>query len=43
MVRVQSATFNNPYSVLKKGYIEFGETIEEIFVGIAKVVEYTPE
>lgn len=43
MVRVQSATFNNPYSVLKKGYIEFGENIEEIFVGIAKVVEYTPE
>lgn len=43
MVRVQSATFNNPYSVLKKGYIEFGESIEEIFVGIAKVVEYTPE
>lgn len=43
MVRVQSATFNNPYSVLKKGYIEFGETIEEIFVGIANVVEYTPE
>ena len=43
MVRVQSATFNNPYSVLKKGYIEFGETIEEIFVGITKVVEYTPE
>nr|DAG68985.1 MAG TPA: Head protein [Caudoviricetes sp.] len=43
MVRVQSATFNNPYSVLKKGYIEFGETIEEIFVGIAKVVDYTPE
>lgn len=43
MVRVQSATFNNPYSVLKKGYIEFGETIEEIFVGIAKVVEYAPE
>ena len=43
MVRVQSATFNNPYSVLKKGYIEFGETIEEIFVGISKVVEYTPE
>lgn len=43
MVRVQAATFNNPYSVLKKGYIEFGETIEEIFVGIAKVVDYTPE
>ena len=26
IVRVQSATFNNPYSILKKGYIEFGET-----------------
>ena len=42
-VRVQSATFNNPYSVLKKGYLEFGETVENIFVGIAKAVEYTPE
>ena len=43
IVRVQSATFNNPYSILKKGYLEFGETIEDIFVSIAKVVEYTPE
>nr|DAJ86888.1 MAG TPA: Head protein [Caudoviricetes sp.] len=43
IVRVQSATFNNPYSRLKKGYLEFGETIEDIFVSIAKVVEYTPE
>lgn len=43
IVRVQSATFNNPYANLKKGYLEFGETIEDIFVSIAKVVEYTPE
>lgn len=43
MVRVTSATFNNPYSILKKGYIEFGETIEEIFVGIAKVVDFNVE
>lgn len=42
-VRVQSATFNNPFAQLKKGYIEFGETIENIFVNIAKVVDYTPE
>lgn len=42
-VRMQSATFNNPYSILKKGYIEFGETIEDIFVGIANVVEFDPE
>ena len=43
LVRVQSATFNNPYSMLKKGYLEFGETVEDIFVSIAKAVEYTPE
>lgn len=42
-VRVQSATFNNPYSILKKGYIEFGETIENIFVNIAKAVDYNAE
>lgn len=42
-VRVQSANFNNPYSVLKKGYLEFGETVEEIFVNIARVYEYSAE
>ena len=43
IVRMQSATFNNPYSVLKKGYIEFGETVEDIFVSIAKGVDFDPE
>ena len=43
IVRVQSATFNNPYSMLKKGYIEFGETVEDIFVSIAKGVDFSPE
>lgn len=42
-VRMQSATFNNPYSRLKKGYLEFGETVEDIFVSIANVVEYSAE
>ena len=42
-VRVQSAVFNNPYKALKKGYLEFGETIEDIFVAIATVVDYSPE
>ena len=42
-VRVQSATFNNPYALLKKGYLEFGETVEDIFVNIAKAVDYSPE
>lgn len=43
IVRVQSATFNNPYSILKKGYIEYGETVEDIFVNIAKAVEFDVE
>ena len=43
IVRMQSATFNNPYSALKKGYIEFGETVEDIFVSIAKGVDFDPE
>lgn len=43
LVMTKSATFNNPYASLKKGYLEFGETVEEIFVQIARVVDYTPE
>ena len=43
LVRANSATFNNPYAALKKGFLEFGETIEEIFVNIAKVVDYSAE
>lgn len=43
IVRVQSATFNNPYSILKKGYIEYGETVEDIFVSIAKAVDFDVE
>ena len=43
LVRAKGANFNNPYSILKKGYLEYGETVEEIFVNIAKVVEYNPE
>ena len=43
IVRVQSATFNNPYAILKKGYIEYGETVEDIFVSIAKAVDFSTE
>lgn len=42
-VVIQSATFNNPYSRLKKGYLETGETIEDIFISIANVVEFDAE
>lgn len=43
LVRVTSATFNNPYSRLKKGYLEYGETVEEIFTNIAKVFSFSEE
>ena len=43
IVRVQSANFNNPYSILKKGYLKYGETVEDIFVSIAKAVDFSPE
>lgn len=43
LVRVQSATFNNPYAILKKGYLEFGETVEDIFIQIANVIDYSAE
>lgn len=43
LVVVQSSVFNNPYALLKKGYLEYGETVEEIFVNIANVVDYSAE
>lgn len=43
LVRVKSATFNNAYSELKKGYLEFGETVEEVFVNISKAREFSVE
>ncbi len=43
MVRVRSAIFNNPYTVFKKGYLDFGETVEEVFVQIAKAREFSVE
>lgn len=43
LVKVQGMTFNNPYSNMKKGFLEFGETIENIFTEIAKVEWYSAE
>lgn len=37
LVVVTSKRYSNPLSFCKKGVVEFGETIEEIFVNIAKV------
>lgn len=43
LVLVKSATFNNKYARLKKGYLEFGETVEDVFVQIAKARIDDPE
>lgn len=43
LVRIKSATFNNAYAELKKGYLEFGETVEEVFVNITKAREFSVE
>lgn len=43
LVQVKSSLFNNPYARLKKGYLEFGETVEEVFVEIAKAREFSAE
>lgn len=42
-VSLTSATFNNAYKELKKGYIEFGETVEEVFTDIIKAIAYSAE
>lgn len=43
LVRVNAATFNNAYKELKKGYLEYGETVEEVFVAICKAREFSAE
>jgi len=43
LVRIKSATFNNAYAQFKKGYLEYGETVEEVFVGICKAREFNPD
>lgn len=42
-VRLKSATFNNMFAKFKKGYIETGETIEEVFVNLCKAREFSVE
>lgn len=39
-VLITNKMFENPWAVFKKGMLEFGETIEEVFVNIAKPFQY---
>ena len=41
-VIVTSKMYSNPWSMFKKGIMEYGETIENIFVNIAEPFQYDP-
>lgn len=42
MAIVTSKTWDNPWARFKKGTLEMGETVEEIFANIGKVYSYDP-
>lgn len=42
-VKVKNAVFQNEYKELKKGYLPFGSTVEEVFVNICKAREFSVE
>ena len=42
-VRIKSATFNNPFVALKKGFLQTGEVVEDVFVQMAKAREFSAE
>ena len=42
-VLITSKMYENPLQMFKKGMLEFGESIEEIFVNLAKPFQFDPE
>lgn len=42
-VILTSKSYDNPWSMFKKGMLEFGESIEEVFVNIAKPFQFDPQ
>ena len=43
LVLITSKLYDNPWARFKRGMLDYGETIEEIFVNIADPFEYDPE
>ena len=41
-VLITNKMFENPWTAFKKGMLEFGETMEEVFVNIAKPFQFDP-
>lgn len=42
-VIITSRLYENPWAFFKKGLLEYGETVEEIFVQLAKPYQFNPE
>ena len=42
-VRITSISYENPWAFVKQGIMELGETVEEIFIEMAKPYQYNPE
>ena len=43
LVIIQSKMWDNPLRMFTKGKLEYGETVEDIFVDLAQVFQYDPE
>lgn len=41
-VVITSKSYENPWNMFKKGFIEMGETVEEIFIDLIKPFQYDP-
>lgn len=43
LFRITSKLYDNPWSMFKKGLLEYGEVIEEVFVDLVRVFEFDAE
>lgn len=42
LVLISNRMYQNPWARFKRGYLEYGETVEEIFVNIASAFQFDP-
>lgn len=42
LVLITSRLYSNPWAMFKRGFLEMGETVEEIFVNLAKPHQFSP-
>lgn len=43
MTIITSRLYENPWNIFKRGLLDYGETVEEIFVGMAKPYQFDPD